>query len=153
MPDGPVDMYRLSILLSFLAVRAFVLFRCPRTGNPMACWRPFKLPTVRWCAMSARICRRRSSSIIRFVIGSDLAGGGSRCSRVDVLASRDVDACLEGAEGALGGSNGLNGVEGRGAAAGDDSRADRALSCGSDKSPTRIWSWNCNRAMIRAEVW
>jgi hypothetical protein len=35
-----------STLLSFLAVFAFDLVRCPRTGKPIACRRPLYDPTV-----------------------------------------------------------------------------------------------------------
>jgi hypothetical protein len=74
--------------------------------------------------------------MISDVIGSDAAGGGSRGVRVEVEGER----------------KGRTGVDGRGAAAGAERRAESALSCGSERSTTRSWSWNWRRAMIRDEV-
>lgn len=137
-----VPKFLLSILFSRLAVLPLVLFLCPLTGKPMACCLPVSVPIVRWWAISARICRRRSSSIRREVMGSEGAGGGSRA-----VSSAEEE------EGAERRAKGRRGVEGRGAAAGAERRAERALSCGSERSATRSWSWNCRRAMMRAEVW
>lgn len=118
----------------------------------MACWRPLRVPTVRWCAMSARRARLRSSSRTRFGSGSALRGGGSRARR-SVEEEDEVDADADEDEDEDEREKGRRGVEGRGAAAGAERRAERALSWGSLRSWTRIWSWNWRRAMMRAEVW
>lgn len=97
--------------------------------------------------MSARRARRRSSSRRRDGIGSWAVGGGSRGVSCDVDRSRGAAAAAT-AEG----SKGKRGVEGRGAAAGADKRAESAFSWGSVKSETLIWSWNWRRAMMRDEV-
>lgn len=54
------------VLLSLLAILAFVFVRCPLTGSDMACLLPTYDPTVLWCAISALTCLRRSDSITRF---------------------------------------------------------------------------------------
>lgn len=91
--------------------------------------------------MSARTFLLRSSSIKSDVIGSELAGGGSRAINPD---EDEEDASTE---------NGARGVDGRGAAAGAERSADSLLSWVSVKSATRIWSKKPRRAIIFDDVW
>jgi hypothetical protein len=143
LPPVELDKALLSILFNLFAVFPFVLFLCPLTGNPIACCLPINVPTVLWCAMFPLVLRRRSSSITSVVMGSCPAGGGS----LGDSAEREVAGVEEEAK-----EKGARGVEGRGAAAGAESRAERALICGSSRSITRSWSWNCRRAMMSDDV-